>query len=290
MSGLEKVRRDIYSLALSNRAKVAIGLNPAIPSAEIVRNSALFAKKEGYASPILVSGHNPSDSGSTEEVPVLVSDNPEKTLVSLLNACKVDAAVRGNLSAGRLLPLLRSTFRCKTLYRIALMEIKGRMVLLAPVGIDEGDTLEDLVKFANYGMGISKLLGMPYKVGVISGGRLEDKGRSPKVDLLLSLSNDLTIKLRGLGLEALNFGIEIESALESGASILLAPDGIIGNIIFRSLVLVANIDSFGAYASTLPKTYIDTSRAKSSYLLPIVFASALARRYSGTNLMESDPK
>jgi predicted methyltransferase MtxX (methanogen marker protein 4) len=57
---------------------------------------------------------------------------------------------------------------------------------------------------------------------------------------------------------------------------ILAPDGVIGNIIFRSLALVGNIESFGAYASSLPKVYVDTSRAKGSYLLPIVLASALA--------------
>ena len=35
-------------------------------------------------------------------------------------------------------------------------------------------------------------------------------------------------------------------------------------------------DSFGAYATSLPKVYVDTSRAKGSYLLPIVLASTLA--------------
>ncbi|MEM4214164.1 MAG: hypothetical protein QXZ28_03130, partial [Candidatus Methanomethylicaceae archaeon] len=181
-----------------------------------------------------------------------------------------------NLSATAVLSSLRAAFDCKNLYRITLLEIQGRLIMLAPVGIDEGDTIEDLVTFAVKGKDVARLLGMRYNVGVISGGRLEDVGRSPKVDKILSYSITLTQKIKEIGLEAENFGIEIERAIKSGSSILLVPDGIIGNIIFRSLVLVANIDSFGAYASGLPKVYIDTSRAKGSYFLPLVFASALS--------------
>lgn len=276
MAEPEKVRRCIYSLALSKRAKVAIGLNPAIPSGERVLNSAIFAKKEGYVDPILVSENHSLPSAITD-IPVMVADNAESLLVDLLKEGKVDAAIRGNLSAGKLLPKLRLSFDCPNLYRITFMEIKGRPLMLAPVGIDEGDTLDDLVTFAKKGEEIANFLGIPYKIGVISGGRIEDLGRSPKVDMMLSLSNSLTQRLEGLGIMVENFGIEIEKAVESDISMLLAPDGVIGNIIFRSLVLVANIDSFGAYASALPKVYVDTSRAKSSYFLPLVFASAMVR-------------
>lgn len=274
----DNIRPNIYSLALANRAKVAIGLNPDLPSSERVMNSALFAKREGYANPLLVSVRDSRPPDIAEEIPIAVADCPERAIVDMLKNGIVDAAVRGNLSAGTILSSLRLAFNCSNLYRMTLMEIRGRPVILAPVGIDEGDTLEDLITLARKGREVAELLGMHYRVGVISGGRLEDIGRSPKVDRLLSLSNSLTEKLRELGLEADNFGIEIERALESGATILLAPDGIIGNVIFRSLVLVANIDSFGAYASALPKVYVDTSRAKGSYFLPLVFASALAHR------------
>ncbi|NHV60695.1 MAG: methyltransferase [Candidatus Verstraetearchaeota archaeon] len=271
-----RIRPSIYSLALANKAKVAIGLNPEISSSERVMNSALFAKREGYADPILVSVCDSRPPEIAEEVPLLISECPERFMVNMLKEGVVDAAVRGNLSANTMLSGLRSAFNCNNLYRITLMEIQGRPVMLAPVGIDEGDTIEDLLTFAAKGKEIAELLGMDYRVGVISGGRLEDVGRSPKVDKILSFSISLTQRIREMGLEVENFGIEIERAIKSGASILLAPDGIIGNIIFRSLVLVANIDSFGAYASGLPKVYVDTSRAKVSYFLPIVLASALS--------------
>jgi len=271
-----KIPPSVYSLALANRAKVAIGLNSEISSSERVMNSALFAKRGGYADPILVSVRDSRPPEIAEEVPILISECPERFIVNMLKEGVVDAAVRGNLSANTMISGLRLAFNCSNLYRITLMEIQGRPVMLAPVGIDEGDTIEDLLTFAAKGKEVAELLGMNYRVGIISGGRLEDVGRSPKVDKLLSFSISLTQRIREMGLEVENFGIEIERAIKSGATILLAPDGIIGNIIFRSLVLVANIDSFGAYASGLPKVYVDTSRAKGSYFLPIVLASALS--------------
>ena len=273
---------SLYSLATSKRAKVAIGVDPKLPSAERVINSALFAMREGYAEPVLISNEKISDDLSPEgivgnEIPLIIDKTPERTFVDLLKEGAVDAAVRGNLSSKTLVPLLRSEFKCKNLCRVTILEVGGRLVMLAPVGIEEGDSLEDLLTIAGHCKRLAKKLGIPYKIAALSGGRTEDKGRSKKVDRMLSKSALLTRTLRKKGMDAENFGIELERAVEGDATLLLAPDGIVGNIIFRSIVLVANVESFGAYAAALPRVYIDTSRAKASYLLPIIFASALSK-------------
>jgi len=276
------VSNSLYSLATSKRAKVAIWVDPKLPSAERVINSALFAMREGYAEPVLISNEKISDDLSPEgivgnEIPLIIDKTPERTFVDLLKEGAVDAAVRGNLSSKTLVPLLRSEFKCKNLCRVTILEVGGRLVMLAPVGIEEGDSLEDLLTIAGHCKRLAKKLGIPYKIAALSGGRTEDKGRSKKVDRMLSKSALLTRTLRKKGMDAENFGIELERAVEGDATLLLAPDGIVGNIIFRSLVLVANVESFGAYAAALPRVYIDTSRAKASYLLPIIFASALSK-------------
>ncbi len=269
-------------MALANRAKVAIGLDAGLGSAERVINSALFVQREGYARPVLVS-RSKVDGGlaggvAGSEIPLIVDEDAEASLVELLRDGAVDAAVRGNLGARRLLPLLKSAFSRRSLCRITVLELGGRLVMLSPVGIDEGETREDLVEIAGKARDLAGLLGIPLRVGVISGGRLEDRGRSSRVDRMLSESAVLAESLTGLGMDVENYGIEIERAVEEGASLLLAPDGVIGNLIFRSLVLVANIESYGSYASALPRTFVDTSRAKGSYLLPLILASALSQK------------
>lgn len=46
---------DIYSRAKANNSKVAIGLDPTLPSSERVVNSAIFAAREKYARPVIVA-------------------------------------------------------------------------------------------------------------------------------------------------------------------------------------------------------------------------------------------
>lgn len=271
---------DIYSKAKAHNSKVAIGLDPSQPSAERVVNSAIFAAREKYARPVIVSQGRVAgpllEEFIAEGNSAVYAEDAPRALVEMLSDGVVDAAVRGNLGFRTLAPQLKQTFGSRNLQRITLLDIVNRKVLLAPVGIDEGDEKRDLISLASRGKALAKALGIPFKLAVISGGRLEDRGRSERVDRMLDRSKALAHGLRQASIDAEDYGIEIERAVEEGATMILAPDGVIGNIIFRSLVLVGNIESFGAYASSLPKVYIDTSRAKGSYLLPIVHASALA--------------
>lgn len=273
---------NIYSLAISKKAKVAIGVDLKIESAQMVINSAIFAKREGYAEPVLVSNEKITRNLSPEgivgrEISHIIGKDVEQTFIDLLKEGAVDAAIRGNLGSKMLIPLLRSEFKSKNLCRVTVLDVGGKLIMLAPVGIEEGDYQRDLIQIAKYCKQLAAKLTIPYKIAVLSGGRLEDKERSKKVDRMLSESALLTNVLKKKGMDAQNFGIELERAVEGNATLLLAPNGIIGNIIFRSLVLVANIESFGALATALPKVYVDTSRAKASYLLPIIFASALSK-------------
>jgi putative methanogen marker protein 4 len=272
--------KGVYSLATSNKAKVAVGLNSDLPSAERVVNSALFAKREGYAEPIFISAKKPESplfDAVGKDMSLIVDKSPHVTLVELLKEGTVDSAIRGNLASKELIPLLREEFNCSNLCRITLLDIANRLVMLAPVGIDEGDKLEDLLMIAGHAKRLAEALRMPCNVAVISGGRLEDRGRSKKVDSMLSASESLTKELKAVGISAVNVGIEIERAIEGDSTLILAPDGVMGNLIFRSLVLVGNVESFGAYAAALPRVYVDTSRAKGSFMLPIVLASALSK-------------
>ena len=53
-------------------------------------------------------------------------------------------------------------------------------------------------------------------------------------------------------------------AIKDKRNIIIAPDGITGNIIFRSMVLVAGVKSNGALTLNQPTLFIDTSRSQST--------------------------
>ena len=54
--------------------------------------------------------------------------------------------------------------------------------LLAPVGTDEGDSINQKLQIAEAGSQFLNDLGITPKIAVLSGGRLQDKGRSKKID------------------------------------------------------------------------------------------------------------
>ncbi len=65
-------------------------------------------------------------------------------------------------------------------------------------------------------------------------------------------------------------------------SIIIAPDGISGNLIFRTLALLGGGRAHGAPVANLSRIFVDTSRASSDYSNAIFLAAALADYYQTT--------
>ncbi|KPQ42536.1 MAG: N5-methyl-tetrahydromethanopterin:coenzyme M methyltransferase subunit X, partial [Candidatus Methanoperedens nitroreducens] len=160
------------------------------------------------------------------------------------------------------------------LYRVALLETAdGRPFFLAPVGIDEGNSVDDKVELIKRGAEHFRRLGVEIKVGILSGGRFEDKGRDKTVDRTLEDAELVTRKVSALGIKAKNYSILIEDAIEE-ANFIMAPDGISGNLIFRTLVFLGGGYGHGAPV-LMEKVFVDTSRVGGHYTRAIMLASAL---------------
>ena len=104
-------------------------------------------------------------------------------LVSDLVSGRIDAAVRGNMSSSLLLPKLRRALGLSYLERSVLLEpAGGKMFFLAPVGVDEGWTVDQKVDIAVRTVSLMRRIGMGERIAVMSGGRSEDMGRHRMVD------------------------------------------------------------------------------------------------------------
>ena len=79
---------------------------------------------------------------------------------------------------------------------------------------------------------------------------------------------------KAMGLDSVHCEILIEEAVLT-KNFLIAPDGISGNLIFRTMHLVDGGRSMGAPIVNLDKVFVDTSRAKVSFVDSIALASAL---------------
>ena len=213
-----------------------------------------------------------------ENVNIIVVDegeNTERKLVEMGEKNRVDAVVRGTARASKVIKLLKEKY--SPIARLAVLETKNRMFILVPVGVDEGDILSEKIFIVEEAVKLAKKLGMGEKVGVISGGRKSDLGRSKKVDDSIVEAEFLTNYLRDLGFDVEHYEILIEDAIKE-ANIIVAPNGITGNLIFRTLCYLGDGKEYGAPIAGLPFIFVDTSRAQTveGYVRAINLAYKLA--------------
>ncbi len=219
-----------------------------------------------YCSPGII---NKKISGN--RVSIAEQVHPELALVDDLMAGRIDAAVRGTLPANATLKALKKAAGVDHLERIALLETAcGKKFLLAPVGVDEGWTVGEKLELIKKGRIIAKKFGLPEKVGILSGGRLGDIGRHPNVDASIADAE----RIARLG-DATHCEILIEDAVET-CGLIIAPDGISGNLIFRTLVFLGGGHGHGAPVVNISRIFVDSSRASPNYADALLLAASLS--------------
>ncbi len=206
---------------------------------------------------------------------VRIYDDAQEMVDDLVSG-RIDAAVRGDLPSDEVMPMLRKAFGLRKLERIVILQpAGGRLLILAPVGIDEGWTEDQRFDIAANAARFAKRLGMESRIAVMSGGRCEDRGRCAAVDRSIDNAISLVDRLIDAGYDAYHCQILVEDAVRE-AGIIIAPEGITGNIMFRTLHFVGGVQALGAPVVNADRVFIDTSRAKTDYRDSI----ALARRLS----------
>jgi predicted methyltransferase MtxX (methanogen marker protein 4) len=71
--------------------------------------------------------------------------------------------------------------------------------------------------------------------------------------------------------------ILIEDAVGT-SGMILAPDGIAGNLIFRTLVFLGGGSAYGAPVVNIDRIFVDTSRASPDYANALITASELVKQ------------
>ena len=227
-----------------------------------------------------VHGDRTSVEKAASEFPgnVIIYDDADALVDDLISG-KIDAAIRGNMSSSVLLPILKRKLGLPELERIVLLQPKGgRLFCMAPVGIDEGWTLEQKHNLVTRCMPLLRRLGMGNRVAVMSGGRCDDKGRNAVVDQTIDDGLALVDMLKKEGYDAYDGQILIENII-GDADLVIAPEGISGNLIFRMMHFLAGADAPGAPLINTDKVFVDTSRAKTDYRDSVVLAMKLTERY-----------
>lgn len=211
--------------------------------------------------------------------------HPEVLLCSVLLAVKDRTSndaikspvsvIRGSLSSSKVLKSLKDVQeelgskkrKPSEFVRIALLEeIKGHQFFFAPVGIDEASNIDGKSLFIRNILELLRLMNIDPKIAVLSGGRSSDLGRDAHVDDTINQTTAIVKNFRDKipNLDIKNSQILIEKTIDEKSNFILAPDGISGNLIYRTLVHLGGGQAFGALYSGFYLKYgltlIDCSR------------------------------
>ena len=210
----------------------------------------------------------------------------EEELIDAFKDPEVHATLRGSLKASKIIKSIKELKPDCKINRTTYINTsdderfsKDYEFLLAPVGIDEGKNIEEKVELAVQAANFLQYLGKMPKIAVLAEGRKDDLGRSERIDESLLSSEELTDLLTDTFKELDNFDndsedisknysiknyyILLEQAIEDEYNVILANDGIFGNIMFRTLVLLDKWPSYGAVTLGIDEIFIDTSRDQS---------------------------
>jgi len=280
MLTLEYIREK----AKKRYAKVAIGVG--LEGEEYISkivSSASTAQKKGFAKPILVGDRSKIRKYLTNELEIFQSDRPWFDIIKLVKENYVDAGIRGSLSATNLLKEIKKSFNLNHIHRIALLStFKGNLFFFAPVGIDEGSDFMDKKILVDDAVNLQKKLHIEPKIAILSGGRKEDFGRNYRVNKSLKEGEILANLIKKSSTpDVKHYGILIENAINEKVTFILAPDGISGNLIFRTLEFLGGGKGIGAvYTDLIPKIiFIDVSRETTTYVDSFAFASFISRSF-----------
>jgi putative methanogen marker protein 4 len=279
--------RTIKKIAQAKKALIGVGVS--INDREYISRTiqaAESAADQNFADILLVGNKREIETYgiSSNRIEINDSPTPEKALVELAWQRKVDGIVRGSLSSAKFLQEVKKKFNVSHLFRIALLETASNFCFFfAPIGIDEGNNLAEKVTLVQGGISLLKFVQLENApIGILSGGRMDDIGRETRVDRTIAEAEELVsiIKQQGLSRNIQHFEILIENAIAAQCRLIIAPDGISGNLIYRTLVHLGNGKSHGAWYYNLARPIIDTSRVAPviEYESAIAFASALASK------------
>ncbi|MBN1803378.1 MAG: methanogenesis marker protein Mmp4/MtxX [Candidatus Lokiarchaeota archaeon] len=264
---------DIFEdLAREKQATIGIGLGTDKVHNQKLLEVATCFLKERKAKIVLFGKENSIEQISQEEadkldknrkIELVRNENPEKSILKYLVRDKLKAVVRGSLESSKFLANIKEDFHVLHINRLTLLEtVKGHQFFYGPVGIDECNDFDKKKEFIEKSLRVFNSLKIDPKISVLSGGRKGDLGRDEIVDRTIEVADKVVeyFNKTNPGLNIAHDEILIEQAIQKKSNLVIAPEGISGNLIYRTLVHLGGGKAYGAIYMGLEKVIIDTSR------------------------------
>jgi putative methanogen marker protein 4 len=200
---------------------------------------------------------------NSKRIVLIDSNEPESEILNYLGKNLISCVIRGSLGSSKFLQSLKTSLNITEIARLALLETyKGQQFFFGPVGIDECNNIKNKKIFLEKTIKILEALNLKPKISILSGGRVGDIGRNLDIDKTINEAKELVeyFKLKYPKLEINHTEILIEKAINDKSNLIIAPNGISGNLIYRTLVHLGGGKAYGAIYMDIRHIIIDTSR------------------------------
>ncbi len=295
MSILEK----FYQRTKGIEAKIGLGLGDsevhnnkilkaAISTLEPKSNSFFFF---GSRKSIGHIANNKLFSKNKEIITLVESDEPIFEILNYLKTNQISSVVRGNLDSTKFLLGLQTILNILEINRLALLEtFTEYQFFFGPVGIDECNDFDSKVLLVNKAIKEIEAINLEPKVSILIGGRIGDIGRNNKVDSSIEEAQNVVDHFRDKNSPLMieHSEILIENAIAKKTNLIIAPDGISGNLIYRTLVHLGGGKAYGAIYMDIERAIVDTSRVGdiSEIRGALILAQSLSSRYHSNSTMK----
>ena len=120
---------------------------------------------------------------------------------------------------------------------------------------------------------MKKELGVKPKIGIITGVRhgTYDRRKETREGVIGYLNKnyedaqEIVDYFKQKGIQIKNYAIELNSAVEDGCNIIVPPNGMVGNQIFRALCLIGGGKILTCSRANIPHPYEDNSRCEKDF-------------------------
>lgn len=275
------ILREIERGAPTGTARPLVGFGLARGSKAILK-SLRRAKK--YANITLVG---PMSLKNEKGFRVIRDRNPEQRLAAMLVNNEIDGIVRGTVDDFKTFEAYRILIGMKSRQdtgELGLVEdAHGRQFFISQASNPSGWTREqkrrDCETVVNF---MRRELDIVPVIGFIAGVRHATYQRRKRVRTGVRRQLNRTYEdaeflasyFRQRGIKAKNYSIEIQAALDDGCNVIVPPNGMVGNQIFRTLVFLGNGKLLMAPRLNFPHPYEDNSRNETDFESHVRFLAA----------------
>lgn len=266
--------KRVKELAGKRKVRIAFGL--AKPDKVLL---ASLKKVSKYAEIILVG---PEAIKKVRGFEMIIDKEPEKRLASMLAHDEIEGIVRGTIDDFKTAEHYVKLTGEKINIGPAVMEtLTGWQFFLSPGSNPEGWGKEEKLELASEIASFAKKWGMRPDIAVFASTRHETYKRKKNIRKgIVGVMNKtyedaewMVGKLKKLGFKAKNWSIDLDLAIENGANIIIPVNGMVGNQIFRA-ILVSGGKVLAGPRITSGRPYEDNSRNEKDFSFHVMWLAA----------------